>query len=48
MPKVTAHVSISLDGYIAGPHQTREEPLGVRGEELHLWHLGQSSHEADA
>ena len=47
MPKVTAHVSISLDGYVAGPHQTREEPLGVRGEELHTWHLGASDHEAD-
>ena len=34
MPKVTAHLSISLDGYVAGPHQTREEPLGVLGEDL--------------
>jgi dihydrofolate reductase len=29
--------SISLDGYGAGPRQTREEPLGVGGEELHDW-----------
>ena len=29
--------SISLDGYGAGPNQTREEPLGVGGEELHDW-----------
>src|SRR3954447_21749536 len=47
MPKVTAHLSISLDGYVAGPHQTREEPLGVLGEELHLWHLGQTDDDAD-
>jgi dihydrofolate reductase len=47
MPKVTAHLSISLDGYVAGPNQTREEPLGVRGEDLHLWHLGASDHDAD-
>jgi dihydrofolate reductase len=47
MPKVTAHLSMSLDGFVAGPHQTREEPLGVGGEELHLWHLGQSDHEVD-
>jgi dihydrofolate reductase len=47
MPQVTAHLSISLDGYVAGPHQTREEPLGVRGEDLHLWHLGASDHKAD-
>jgi len=47
MPKVTAHMSISLDGYVAGPHQTREEPLGVRGEELHTWHFGSSVSEVD-
>jgi dihydrofolate reductase len=47
MPKVTAHVSISLDGYIAGPDQTLEQPLGRRGLELHTWHIGESSHEAD-
>jgi dihydrofolate reductase len=29
--------SVSLDGYGAGPSQSREEPLGVRGEELHGW-----------
>jgi dihydrofolate reductase len=29
--------TISLDGYGAGPNQTKEEPLGVGGEELHDW-----------
>src|SRR5436190_15537449 len=29
--------SISLDGYGAGPDQSLEAPLGVRGEELHEW-----------
>jgi dihydrofolate reductase len=29
--------SISLDGYGAGPRQSREEPLGVGGEALHDW-----------
>jgi dihydrofolate reductase len=47
MPKVTAHMSISLDGFVAGPHQTLEEPLGVGGEELHRWHLGQTDSEVD-
>src|SRR3954465_9059745 len=47
MPKVTAHLSISLDGYVAGPHQTPDEPLGVLGEELHLWHLGQIDNDVD-
>jgi dihydrofolate reductase len=32
-----AAFSISLDGYAAGPDQSREEPLGKRGEELHTW-----------
>ena len=29
--------SISLDGYGAGPNQSRDEPLGVGGENLHGW-----------
>jgi dihydrofolate reductase len=29
--------TISLDGYGAGPHQDRDNPLGVGGEELHKW-----------
>jgi dihydrofolate reductase len=47
MPTVTAHMSISLDGFVAGPHQTLEQPLGVRGEELHTWHMGSSDNEVD-
>jgi dihydrofolate reductase len=47
MPKVTAHMSISLDGYVAGPHQTRETPLGVGGMELHRWHIGEPDNEVD-
>src|SRR5687768_11468787 len=37
MSKVRAHISISLDGYVAGPNQTEEEPLGEGGERLHDW-----------
>ncbi|MBL0940899.1 MAG: dihydrofolate reductase [Gemmatimonadaceae bacterium] len=38
MSRVRVHnFSISIDGYGAGPRQTREEPLGVGGEELHSW-----------
>jgi dihydrofolate reductase len=29
--------TISLDGFGAGPMQTRENPLGIGGEELHTW-----------
>jgi dihydrofolate reductase len=33
-------MSISADGYVAGPGQCQEHPLGVGGEALHDWHLG--------
>jgi dihydrofolate reductase len=41
-------MSISLDGFVAGPDQSRDNPLGVRGLELHQWHLGEVANEADA
>jgi dihydrofolate reductase len=37
MSKVRSHISVSLDGYVAGPNQTQEEPLGEGGEQLHEW-----------
>jgi dihydrofolate reductase len=38
MPRLrVASFTISLDGYGAGPDQTRENPLGVGGEALHDW-----------
>lgn len=37
MSKVRAHISISLDGYVAGPNQSMENPLGEGGESLHNW-----------
>jgi dihydrofolate reductase len=47
MAFVTSHMSISLDGFVAGPQQSRENPLGVGGLRLHEWHLGTPSHPAD-
>ncbi|GGK87085.1 dihydrofolate reductase [Curtobacterium luteum] len=35
----TCHMSMSLDGFVAGPDQGRDHPLGVRGGELHTWHM---------
>ena len=32
-----AAFSISLDGFGAGPRQNLQNPLGVRGTELHGW-----------
>jgi dihydrofolate reductase len=40
MTKITVDISVSLDGYVAGPNQTIEEPLGRGGEELHQWIFG--------
>ena len=37
MSKLKFSVTMSLDGYVAGPNQTLKEPLGVGGEELHDW-----------
>ncbi len=31
------HISASVDGYVAGPNQTQDEPLGAGGEGLHEW-----------
>jgi dihydrofolate reductase len=38
MPKLRAHnIAISLDGYMAGPDQSLDNPLGVGGTRLHEW-----------
>lgn len=50
MTRTTCHMSISLDGFVAGPNQDRANPVGVGGLKLHEWHwhAGKSGHEADA
>src|SRR5437588_827633 len=48
MSTTTCHMSISLDGYVAGPDQSLEHPLGRRGFELHRWHIDEPLNEADA
>jgi len=37
MGRVKVDISMSLDGYVAGPRQSREQPLGIGGEQLHEW-----------
>ena len=45
----TCHISVSLDGYAAGPNQGVEHPLGEGGERLHEWYFGaQPPHPVDA
>jgi dihydrofolate reductase len=37
MTSVTCHISISLDGFVAGPRQSTEHPIGEGGMRLHEW-----------
>jgi dihydrofolate reductase len=37
MSNVTCDVTISIDGFVAGPNQTLADPLGEGGERLHRW-----------
>jgi dihydrofolate reductase len=37
MGVVRFQIAISLDGYVAGPGQSEENPLGIGGEHLHDW-----------
>jgi dihydrofolate reductase len=37
MSKVTVDIAMSLDGYSAGPNQSRENPIGEGGDQLHRW-----------
>src|SRR3954470_4555102 len=39
MSKLIADLSISLDGFVAGPEPSQEHPLGIGGEQLHEWAL---------
>jgi dihydrofolate reductase len=35
--KLRFRISMSLDGFTAGPEQSRKDPLGIGGEGLHEW-----------
>ena len=39
MAKLRLGISMSLDGYIAGPNPSEEQPLGEGGMQLHDWAL---------
>ena len=49
MSLIACHVSISLDGFLAGPDQSRDNPIGVGGLKLHQWHFqaDETGHQAD-
>ena len=43
MTRLICDVSISLDGFVAGPNPSLEEPLGEGGELLHEWAFAATS-----
>jgi dihydrofolate reductase len=43
MGKLAVDISMSLDGFVAGPNPTLERPLGDGGESLHEWALALES-----
>jgi dihydrofolate reductase len=43
MSKLIADLSISLDGFVAGPDQSMQDPLGIGGMQLHEWALASMS-----
>jgi dihydrofolate reductase len=40
MSRLRMKISMSLDGYVAGPNQSVKNPLGIGGEQLHEWVIG--------
>jgi dihydrofolate reductase len=43
MTRLTLNITMSLDGFVAGPNQTLEQPLGDGGERIHEWMVGLAS-----
>jgi len=37
MSRLKATITMSLDGFVAGPEQSEKDPLGIGGERLHEW-----------
>jgi dihydrofolate reductase len=37
MAHVTCDLGVSVDGFVAGPRQSLQDPLGQGGEQLHRW-----------
>jgi dihydrofolate reductase len=43
MSNVILDITMSLDGFVAGPDQTLDDPLGTGGERLHDWALASAA-----
>ncbi|MEU4421711.1 hypothetical protein AB0F81_13890 [Actinoplanes sp. NPDC024001] len=37
MTRIIAEISVSLDGFVTGPHPDLDNGLGIGGEALHAW-----------
>lgn len=37
MSRLRFKIAMSLDGFVAGPHQSVKNPLGIGGGRLHEW-----------
>lgn len=48
MSSVTCDLTVSLDGFLAGPNQTPDNPLGEGGEDLHRWQFEEAEANAAA
>ncbi len=40
MPKTFLNITMSLDGFVAGPNVSMDNPMGDGGEALHDWQFG--------
>jgi len=40
--RTVCHVTMSLDGFLAGPDQSLDHPLGIGGQRLHKWMFPES------
>jgi dihydrofolate reductase len=43
MAKIRCEISMSVDGFVAGPNPSLEEPLGAGGNQLHEWAFAAAS-----
>jgi dihydrofolate reductase len=43
MPKTKAQITVSLDGFMAGPNQSAEAPMGEGAQGLHAWAFRQET-----
>lgn len=45
MTKVKSHISVSVDGFVAGPAAAQDNPVGTNGLRLHDWIFDNPNHE---